>query len=155
MGFVSKCAKVMQFTIIYTEFFVSNNLSFDSNRHDQWLWNCEVMMELDDGLVEARYRRMMTSPNGNIFWRYWPFVRGNHRSPVDSHHNGQWCGALMFYLICAWTLGWSNNRDAGDVRPHCAHYVTNATNVTDFDVKLWYCFIKNPFHGMFRHRYWR
>ena len=35
------------------------------------------------------------------FPRYWPFVRGIHRSPVNSPHKGQWRGALMFYLICA------------------------------------------------------
>ena len=35
--------------------------------------------------------------------RYWPFVRGIHRSPVDSTHRGQWRGALMFSLICART----------------------------------------------------
>ena len=44
------------------------------------------------------------------FPRYWPFVRGIHRSPVKSPHNGQWCGALMFSLICAWIHGWVNNR---------------------------------------------
>ena len=27
---------------------------------------------------------------------HWPFVRGIHRSPVNSHHKGQWRGALMF-----------------------------------------------------------
>ena len=32
---------------------------------------------------------------------YWPFVRGIHRSPVNSSHKGQWRGALMFSLICA------------------------------------------------------
>ena len=35
------------------------------------------------------------------FPRYWPFVRGIHRSPVNSPHKGQWHGALMFSLICA------------------------------------------------------
>ena len=35
------------------------------------------------------------------FPRYWPFMRGTHRSPVNSLHKGQWRGALMFYLICA------------------------------------------------------
>ena len=29
------------------------------------------------------------------------FVRGIHRSPVNSPHKGQWHGALMFSLICA------------------------------------------------------
>ena len=32
------------------------------------------------------------------FPRYWPFVRGIHRSPVNSPHKGQWRGALMFFL---------------------------------------------------------
>ena len=35
------------------------------------------------------------------FPRYWPFVRGIHRSPVNSPHQGQWRGAFMFSLICA------------------------------------------------------
>ena len=30
------------------------------------------------------------------FPRYWPFVRGIHRSPVDCPHKGQWRRALMF-----------------------------------------------------------
>ena len=30
------------------------------------------------------------------FPRYWPFVRGSHRSPVNSPHKGQWRGAVMF-----------------------------------------------------------
>ena len=33
--------------------------------------------------------------------RYWPFVRGIRRSPVNSPHKGQWRGALMFSVICA------------------------------------------------------
>ena len=33
------------------------------------------------------------------FPRYWPFVRGIDRSPVNSPYKGQWCGALMFSLI--------------------------------------------------------
>ena len=39
------------------------------------------------------------------FPRYWPFVRGIHRWPVNSPHKGQWRGALMFSLICAWING--------------------------------------------------
>ena len=35
------------------------------------------------------------------FPRYWPFVRGIHRSPVNSPHKGHWRGTLMFSLICA------------------------------------------------------
>ena len=54
--------------------------------------------------------------------RYWPFVRGIHRSPGNSTHKGHWRGALMFSLICAWPSGWVNNQDAGDLRRHGAHY---------------------------------
>ena len=56
------------------------------------------------------------------FPRYWPFVRGIHRSPVNSPHKGQWHGALMFSLICFWINGWVNNREAGDLRRYRAHY---------------------------------
>ena len=56
------------------------------------------------------------------FPRYWPFVWGIHRSPVNSPHKGQWRGALMFSLICAWINGWVNNREAGDLRCYRAHY---------------------------------
>ena len=56
------------------------------------------------------------------FPRYWPFVRGIHRSPVNSPHNGQWRGALMLTLICARINGWVNNREAGDLRRPRAHY---------------------------------
>ena len=32
------------------------------------------------------------------FPRYWSFMRGIHRLPVNSPHKGQWCGALMFFF---------------------------------------------------------
>ena len=56
------------------------------------------------------------------FPRYWPFERGIHRWPVNSPRKGQWRGALVFSLICAWINGWVNNREAGDLRRHRAHY---------------------------------
>ena len=56
------------------------------------------------------------------FPRYWPIVRGIHRSSVNSPHKGQWRGALVFSLICAWINGWVNNRKAGDFRHHRSHY---------------------------------
>ena len=49
-------------------------------------------------------------------------VRGIHRSPVNSAHKSQRCGALVLSLICAWTNSCVNNRDAGDLRRHSAHY---------------------------------
>ena len=59
---------------------------------------------------------------GKHYPRYWPFVQGIHRSPVNSPHKGQWRGALMFSLICIWLNGWVNNREADDLRRYCAHY---------------------------------
>ena len=56
------------------------------------------------------------------FPRYWPFVWGIHWSPVNSPHKGQWRGALMFSLTCAWINSWVNNGEAGDLRRHHAHY---------------------------------
>ena len=47
------------------------------------------------------------------FPRYWPFVWGIHRSPVNSPHKGQWRGAFIMLMF-----PWS----AGDFRRHRAHY---------------------------------
>ena len=47
-------------------------------------------------------------------------ITGN--SPVNSPHKGQWRGACMFSLICAWINGWVNNSEAGEFRRHRAHY---------------------------------
>ena len=56
--------------------------------------------------------------------RYWPFVGGNHQWTVTSHHKGQWHGALVFPLICAWTNSWANNRNVSVWRSNRTHYVT-------------------------------
>ena len=64
--------------------------------------------------------------NDVIKWKHFPCywslcVRGMQRSSMDSPHKGQWCGALMFSLICASINSWVNNREAGDLRRHRAH----------------------------------
>ena len=56
------------------------------------------------------------------FPRHWPFVRGIHRSPVNSPHKSEWRGSLMFSLISAWINGLVNNAEVGDLRRHRAHY---------------------------------
>ena len=57
------------------------------------------------------------------FPRNWPFVRGIHRSPVNSPHKGQWRGASMFlFLIRARINGWVNNCEAGGLRHIRHHY---------------------------------
>ena len=62
------------------------------------------------------------------FLRYWPFVRGIHRSPVNSPHKGQWRGALMFSLICVWINRWVNNRKTGYLRRYRARYDVTVMN---------------------------
>ena len=76
---------------------------------------------------------IMKSLNGSIFHFTGPFfvkftghkwihLLWMHSLVMNSPHKGQWRGALMFSLICTWTNGWVNNRDAGDLRCHRTHY---------------------------------
>ena len=68
---------------------------------------------------------MMMKHDDVIKWKHfphnWPFVRGIHRSLVNSPHKGQWREALKFSLICTLINGLVNNREAGDLRRHQAH----------------------------------
>ena len=92
-------SSLCNFDINWLCFFVTDLISTTTTRHNWW-W-CHQM---------------------KIFPRYWPFVRGIHRSPVNSPHKGQWHGTLMFSWICALMNGWVNNRETGDLRSHRAHY---------------------------------
>ena len=89
-----------------------------------WLRNMETPKYLLQGSL------LLTFNDNVIKWkhfpRYWPFVRGIHRLPVNSPLKGQWPWALRFSLICAWTNSWVNNRGAGDLRRHCVHYDVTA-----------------------------
>ena len=54
------------------------------------------------------------------FPRYWPFVRGFYRSPVNSPHKGQWRGAFgVFFDLCLNKRFSKQTR--GDLRRHSAH----------------------------------
>ena len=81
---------------------------------------------------------MMTSSKWKHFPRCQPFVRGIHRSSVNSRHRGQWRGVLMFSSICAWINGWVNNHEAGDLRCHCVHYDIIVITITDTVLKTIY-----------------
>ena len=74
--------------------------------------------------------REETSSNGNghhgdvIKWKrfpcYWPFVRGNPPVPDGFPSQRPVTRSFeVFSLICVWA---ANNRDAGDLRDHHAHY---------------------------------
>ena len=53
---------------------------------------------------------------------------------TDSPHKGQWRGAFMFSLICAWINRWVNNSEAGDLRRYRVHY--DAIVMTTLDTTL-------------------
>ena len=83
------------------------------------------------------------------FPRYWPFVRGIHRSPVNSPHKGQWHGALMFSLISVWKNDWVNNREAGDLRRYRDHYNVIVMNRMDRPQhNLWFDHFSRIFSGL-------
>ena len=77
-----------------------------------------------------------------LFPRYWPFVQGIHRSPVNSPHKGQWRGALIFTLICVWINGWVNNREAGDLSSYRAHY--DVTVMRQLEALLHFSCLRSP-----------
>ena len=79
--------------------------------HNISSWYHDIGTLFHDGVIKWKH-----------FPRYWPFVRGIHRSPVNSPHKGQWRGALMLSLIYAWINDWVNNREAGDLRRQHGHY---------------------------------
>ena len=65
----------------------------------------------------------MTSSKGNIFrvtGPLWGEFTGHRWIPLTKA--SQWRTALMGFFTCVWTKGCANNRDAGDLRRHRAHY---------------------------------
>ena len=67
-----------------------------------WIWSWHNQMEIFSTLLAL--------------------CAGNSPDTGKFPQKGQWHGALMFSLICAWTNGWVNNRDANDLRHHRTHY---------------------------------
>ena len=56
------------------------------------------------------------------FPRYWLFMRGIHRSPVNSPHKASDSELWYFLWSAPWINGWVNNRETGDLRRRHAHY---------------------------------
>ena len=80
--------------------------------------NCNMCNQLTYTYVEMTWWRHQME----TFFTLLALCTGIHLSPVNSPHKDQWRRALMFSLICALTNGCVNNRDAGDLRRHRAHY---------------------------------
>ena len=74
------------------------------------------ILDIIDAGIDGRLFLMVTSSNGYIFRVTAPL------SPVNSPHKGQWCGARIFSLTCAWIDDWVNNRETGDLRRYRAHH---------------------------------
>ena len=128
---------------VYTYFSQSTPLGHHINSHKSWSmdmyarlcdWHSSNRTHLSMNRVSSwctgrTVHKAKTSKQRHA-WRHQmetfsallPFVRGIHRSPVNSPYKSQWRGALMLSLICVWTNGWVNNRDAGDMRRYRAHY---------------------------------
>ena len=51
------------------------------------------------------------------------------RSSLDSPYKGQARRALIISLICTWINGWANNREAGTLSHHRAHYDVTAMSL--------------------------
>ena len=88
----------------------------------------------------------LMTPNGSLVQAWWRHrmetfsallalcVRGN--SPVTGEFPSQ--RPVTRTLICAWIDDWVNNRDAGDLRRHRAHY----------DVIVMICSLPRPYSCM-------
>ena len=109
-----------------------------SASESHWWW---VNIGSDNGLVASADKPLPEPILTQIYidiWRHLPttlwhyqmetfsallaILRGIHRSPVNFPHKGQWRRVLMFSLIYAWIKCSVNNREAGDLRRHRAHY---------------------------------
>ena len=120
-----------QYVLILNQAWISNYIlkmltkitypfsNFKSEATLKNLGNCIIPIQKKYNVTKTV---MMTSSNGNIFR-----VTGPSCGEFTDHrwippHKGQWGGALMFSLIWAWINDWVNNREAGDLRHHRAHY---------------------------------
>ena len=106
------------------------------NCNDWWCLTYETLLKIhkSQGANEHLFQHMMTSSNGNIFRVTGPLCG------EFTGHRWQWRGTLMFSLICVWINGWVNNREAGDLRRHCAHYDVTVINFEQHFLKLFNTF---------------
>ena len=68
------------------------------------------------------------------FPRYWPFVRGIHRSRWIPHTKASdaelWC-----FIWSARIYSWVNNWEAGDLRRHCTHFDVNVMQKAVYHIR--------------------
>ena len=100
------------------------NRSSTSCDHGYWLHRFDRVTKASVFIILTMYSENIHDDviKRKHFLRYWSFVWGIHRSPVNSPNKGQWRGAMMFSSICAWINGWVHNREADDLKHHRAHW---------------------------------
>ena len=80
-----------------------------------WIWSQPLRGDHDD-VIKWKH-----------FPRYWPFVRGIHRSPVNSPPQRPVTRSFDVFFDQSRINGWVNNGESGDLRRHRAHYDVNVT----------------------------
>ena len=132
-SYAMKCAHVLC-VLLYCGWFIGTEAiiglsQFHWNYHEECAKNGPLLYNKTQQSVSrvhnftilATYCNIMTSSNGKnsallaLLSLYSPVTQ-------ETPHKSQWRRALMFSLICAWTNGWANNRNAGDLRRHRAHH---------------------------------
>ena len=83
---------------------------------------CKSILDVQDRVMAVMHLCIMMPSHGIIFR-----VTGHLCGEFICYRfiprtKGQWRGALMFSLICAWINGWLNNREVGDLRCPRLHY---------------------------------
>ena len=80
--------------------FYYHDLHVNTFMYTFWDWMCWPVLNKDCNIVTPDH---MPCHDDVMKWkhfpRYWQFVRGIHRWPVNSSHKGQWLGALMFFYL--------------------------------------------------------
>ena len=95
----------------------------------RWRLKSPASRLFTQSLIQAQIKENIKAP------RHWTFVRGIHRSPVNSTHKGLWSGAMIFCLICTLINDWLNKHEAGNLRRNRAH-----CDVTVMDNKPCACY---------------
>ena len=100
-------------------------ITSDSHLHVKYHVSCVgfILWRYDVSWLACLY--MMTASNGHIF-ALLALCAGNSPVTGEFPSQRQWQRALMFSLIYAWTNGWVNNSEAGDLRRRRAHYDVTA-----------------------------
>ena len=75
------------------------------------------------GLVTRRvYSSLMMTSSMEIFSALLALCKGNPLVAGGCPSQRPVTRSFDFFFICAWTNGWANNRDAGDLRRHRTRY---------------------------------